>query len=201
MSKTLQQIIDEQRQLSPLSKVSDAHISRVLTNLNRIGDENFSKACSNAQQTVWDDPSKGQTRRAKIKDNWSNNSSKLLASRKKEIQVPWGRFESRILAEQQGKDAGIKQVAQVIREGLENDTANFFYIGKKKKTMPEEARLRMVETKKKNGSKNQVKIKTPYGIFDTKAETKKIMKEKGIPNPRITLEKFLKDPLSGYSII
>ena len=201
MSKTLQQIIDEQRQQSPLSNVSDAHISRVLTNLNRIGDENFSKACSNAQQTVWNDPIKSQTKRKILNDTWANDPGKLINPRKKEIQVPWGRFESRLLAEQEGKNVGIKRVSQIIREGLENDTSNFFYVSKKKKTMSEEARLRMAETKKKNGGKNCQKFQTPFGIVNTRKETLEIMKINKVPNPRHTLPKLLLDPNSGYKKI
>jgi hypothetical protein len=67
--------------------------------------------------------------------------------------------------------------------------------------MPLEARLRMVETKKKNGSKTYQKFKTPFGIMNTRKETLEIMKLNKVPNPRHTLPKLLLDPNSGYEKI
>ena len=199
--KSIQQILEEQRSLSNINQVSEAHISRVLTNINRTGDAHFSAACSVAQQSVWYDPIKSETKRNTLEDTWANNPGKLVNPRKKEIQVPWGRFESRKLAEEEGKKQGVKRVAQTIREGLENDKDNFFYTNKTKKTMPLEARLRMVETKKKNGSKTYQKFKTPFGIMNTRKETLEIMKLNKVPNPRHTLPKLLLDPNSGYEKI
>jgi hypothetical protein len=201
MSKSLQQIIDEQRQISPLSKVSDARISHALTNISRKGDTEFKRNCAIAQQSVWNDPNKNQIKRKTLEDTWANNPDKLVNPRKKEIQVPWGRFESRKIAEEEGKKQGVKRVAQVIREGLENDKDNFFYTNKSKKTMPMEARLRMAETKKKNGGKNCQKFKTPFGIMNTRKETLEIMKLNKVPNPRYALPKLLLDPNSGYEKI
>lgn len=199
--KTIQQILEEERTKSQLNNMSDGYINRTLANKSRTEDSHFSKICSESQQTVWDDPIKSQTKRKVLKDTWANDPGKLINPRKKEIQVPWGRFESRLIAEQQGKDAGIKRVSQIIREGLEHDTSNFFYVTKKKKTMPEEARLRMAETKKKNGGKNCQKFQTPFGIMNTRKETLKIMKINKVPNPRHTLPKLLLDPNSGYKKI
>lgn len=199
--KTIQQIMEEERANSQLTKVSEGTINRTLANQTKGQDIGFQKNCSIAQQLVWNDPNKNQIKKQILEDTWTNNPDKLINPRKKEIQVPWGRFESRKVAEEQGKKHGIKQVAQTIRNGLENDKNNFFFINKIKKTMPMDARLRMAETKKKNGGKNCLKFKTPFGIIDTQKETLKIMKANGVPNPRHTLPKLLLDPNSGYKKI
>lgn len=194
--------LDEEGEIieQPRKILSDGKVSRARANRLKAKNNNFRSNCSAGQAQTWNSE-KGLKRRKKLELTWQENPEKLINGRKKRINTPWGIYDSRKEAIMSAKDKGISNPTTKITQGLKINGSEYYYLYKKKKTISQEAIDRMKETIQKNGSKKWVKIESPFGIFPNKKITIEAMKQNNVPNAAKSLEKFLKDPNSGYKKI
>ena len=201
MTKSIQQIVEDQRAQSGLNKLNPNKVGLIISNISRAGDQAFSETCSKSKQATWDDPIKGPMLKEELKKKWRDDPEKMIKNRRKEIQTPWGIYPSRQDAITAAKEQGIAQPGVIIRLGLIDNPKEFYYTTKLKKTMSQEARDRMVKTKEQNGARNWKRVQTPFGIAPKMKDAVLLMRKNGVMNAGKKLPKLLKTPGSGYCII
>ena len=107
MTKSIQQIVEDQRAQSGLNKLNPNKVGLIISNISRAGDQAFSETCSKSKQATWDDPIKGPMLKEELKKKWRDDPEKKIKNRRKEIQTPWGIYPSRQDAITAAKEQGI----------------------------------------------------------------------------------------------